>query len=333
MSSSSRSSSRRSASTRPAGTSSPAGHDQPIEIDVDLAAEQTQKNPVYYVQYAHARIAGIMRNAGDAELSARHPRRAGARGARSSSSGSSSFPAVVAEAAERRAAARAADVRDPRRRRLPPLLPPPPRARERATRRRSGSACAGRRRPSSRAASTSSGLRRRSGCRIRHGAGVGGRANRHRPDRNLALELVRVTEAAAMGAGRWIGRGDKERRRPGRRRRDAAMLDTVAMDGVVVIGEGEKDEAPMLYNGEEVGDGNGPAVDVAVDPLEGTRLTALGPAERDRGDRGRRARDDVLPRRRRLHGQDRRRAGGGRRDRHRRAAGRERRRASPRRRA
>ena len=64
-----------------------------------------------------------------------------------------------------------------------------------------------------------------------------------------------------------------------------AMLDTVAMDGVVVIGEGEKDEAPMLYNGEEVGDGNGPEVDVAVDPLEGTRLTAQGPAERDRGDR------------------------------------------------
>jgi fructose-1,6-bisphosphatase II len=96
------------------------------------------------------------------------------------------------------------------------------------------------------------------------------------PDRNLALELVRVTEAAAMGAARWIGRGDKNAA-------DAAavdlmrlMINTVAMRGVVVIGEGEKDEAPMLFNGEEVGDGDGPDVDVAVDPLEGTRLTALG---------------------------------------------------------
>ena len=97
-----------------------------------------------------------------------------------------------------------------------------------------------------------------------------------RPDRNLALDLVRVTEAAAMGAGRWIGRGDKNE--ADRAAVDAmrAMLDTVPMDGVVVIGEGEKDEAPMLYNGEPVGDGSGPAVDVAVDPLEGTRLTALG---------------------------------------------------------
>src|SRR5438477_4498147 len=96
------------------------------------------------------------------------------------------------------------------------------------------------------------------------------------PDRNLALELVRVTEAAAMGAGRWIGRGDKLA--ADRAAVDAmrAMLDTVAMDGLVVIGEGEKDEAPMLYNGESIGDGSGTQVDVAVDPLEGTRLTALG---------------------------------------------------------
>jgi fructose-1,6-bisphosphatase II len=97
-----------------------------------------------------------------------------------------------------------------------------------------------------------------------------------RPDRNLALELVRVTEAAAMGAGRWIGRGDKVAADQAAVDGMRAMLDTVVMDGVVVIGEGEKDEAPMLYNGEEVGDGNGPTVDVAVDPLEGTRLTALG---------------------------------------------------------
>jgi fructose-1,6-bisphosphatase II len=97
-----------------------------------------------------------------------------------------------------------------------------------------------------------------------------------RPDRNLALELVRVTEAAAMGAGRWIGRGDKNAADQAAVDAMRAMLDTVAMTGVVVIGEGEKDEAPMLYNGEEVGEGGGPEVDVAVDPLEGTRLTALG---------------------------------------------------------
>src|SRR3954449_7184301 len=97
-----------------------------------------------------------------------------------------------------------------------------------------------------------------------------------RPDRNLALELVRVTEAAAMGAGRWIGRGDKDAADQAAVDAMRAMLDTVSMNGVVVIGEGEKDEAPMLYNGEEVGEGGGPEVDVAVDPLEGTRLTALG---------------------------------------------------------
>jgi fructose-1,6-bisphosphatase II len=97
-----------------------------------------------------------------------------------------------------------------------------------------------------------------------------------RPDRNLALELVRVTEAAAMGAGRWIGRGDKNAADQAAVDAMRAMLDTVTMTGVVVIGEGEKDEAPMLYNGEEIGEGGGPDVDVAVDPLEGTRLTALG---------------------------------------------------------
>jgi fructose-1,6-bisphosphatase II len=98
----------------------------------------------------------------------------------------------------------------------------------------------------------------------------------NRPDRNLALELVRVTEAAALGAGRWIGRGDKESADQAAVDGMRAILDTVSMDGVVVIGEGEKDEAPMLFNGEQVGDGNGPPVDVAVDPLEGTRLTAKG---------------------------------------------------------
>src|SRR3954465_6874250 len=98
----------------------------------------------------------------------------------------------------------------------------------------------------------------------------------NRPDRNLALELVRVTEAAALGAGRWIGRGDKESADQAAVDGMRAILDTVSMAGTVVIGEGEKDEAPMLYNGEKVGDGHGPAVDVAVDPLEGTRLTAKG---------------------------------------------------------
>ena len=96
------------------------------------------------------------------------------------------------------------------------------------------------------------------------------------PDRNLALELVRVTEAAAMGAGRWVGRGDKNAADQAAVDGMRLMLDTVQMDGVVVIGEGEKDEAPMLFNGESVGSGFGPAVDVAVDPLEGTRLTAFG---------------------------------------------------------
>ena len=96
------------------------------------------------------------------------------------------------------------------------------------------------------------------------------------PDRNLALELVRVTESAAMAAGRWIGRGDKIAADQAAVDGMRLMLDTATMSGVVVIGEGEKDEAPMLYNGEEVGSGTGPEVDVAVDPLEGTNLTANG---------------------------------------------------------
>ena len=102
------------------------------------------------------------------------------------------------------------------------------------------------------------------------------------PDRNLALELVRVTEAAALGCGRWIGRGDKVAADQAAVDAMRAMLDTVAMSGVVVIGEGEKDEAPMLYNGEEVGNGQPPDVDVAVDPLEGTRLTWSGSRTRSR---------------------------------------------------
>jgi fructose-1,6-bisphosphatase II len=96
------------------------------------------------------------------------------------------------------------------------------------------------------------------------------------PDRNLALELVRVTEGAALAASRWVGRGDKEGA-------DGAAVDamrvimrSVPMTGIVVIGEGEKDEAPMLYNGEQIGDGSPPLTDVAVDPIDGTTLTSLG---------------------------------------------------------
>ncbi|HUY59340.1 MAG TPA: class II fructose-bisphosphatase [Solirubrobacteraceae bacterium] len=101
-------------------------------------------------------------------------------------------------------------------------------------------------------------------------------SERTTPDRNLALELVRVTEAAALAAARLVGRGDKEAADQAAVDAMRHVLDSVSMDGVVVIGEGEKDEAPMLYNGEHIGDGTPPLVDIAVDPLEGTRLTALG---------------------------------------------------------
>jgi fructose-1,6-bisphosphatase II len=99
---------------------------------------------------------------------------------------------------------------------------------------------------------------------------------KERPDRNLAMELVRVTEAAALAAGRWVGRGDKLAADGAAVDAMRLMIDTVSMDGVVVIGEGEKDEAPMLYNGEAVGTGDGPATDVAVDPIDGTTLTSKG---------------------------------------------------------
>ena len=95
-------------------------------------------------------------------------------------------------------------------------------------------------------------------------------------DRNLALELVRVTEAAAMAAGRWVGRGDKNGADGVAVNAMRVMISTIGMNGIVVIGEGEKDNAPMLYNGEQVGDGTGPECDVAVDPIDGTTLTAKG---------------------------------------------------------
>src|SRR3954454_22364677 len=97
-----------------------------------------------------------------------------------------------------------------------------------------------------------------------------------RPDRNLAMELVRVTEYGAMAAARWVGRGEKEKADGAAVDAMRLMLDTVRMDGIVVIGEGEKDEAPMLYNGEHIGDGSPPEGDIAVDPLEGTELCAKG---------------------------------------------------------
>ncbi|MEC8921904.1 MAG: class II fructose-bisphosphatase [Actinomycetota bacterium] len=96
------------------------------------------------------------------------------------------------------------------------------------------------------------------------------------PDRNLALELVRTTEAAALAAARWMGRGDKEGADGAAVDAMRIILGSVPMDGVVVIGEGEKDEAPMLYNGEAIGDGTGAKTDIAVDPIDGTTLTSLG---------------------------------------------------------
>ena len=102
------------------------------------------------------------------------------------------------------------------------------------------------------------------------------RTDGRRPDRNLALELVRTTEYAALACARWIGRGEKEKADGAAVDAMRMMLDSVSMDGTVVIGEGEKDEAPMLYNGERIGDGSPPEVDIAVDPLEGTDLCAKG---------------------------------------------------------
>jgi fructose-1,6-bisphosphatase II len=98
---------------------------------------------------------------------------------------------------------------------------------------------------------------------------------REAPDRNLGMDLARVTEAAALAAGRWVGRGDKEAADQAAVDAMRLVLNTVPMDGIVVIGEGEKDEAPMLFNGEEIGFG-GPPTDIAVDPIDGTTLTSLG---------------------------------------------------------
>src|SRR5205807_1918554 len=114
--------------------------------------------------------------------------------------------------------------------------------------------------------------------RSAHPTTVSAMTERQRPERNLALELVRVTESAALAAARWMGRGDKNGADGAAVAAMREVLHTVSMDGVVVIGEGEKDDAPMLYNGEQIGDGSPPEVDIAVDPLEGTALAANGMA-------------------------------------------------------
>jgi fructose-1,6-bisphosphatase II len=100
--------------------------------------------------------------------------------------------------------------------------------------------------------------------------------NDQRPDRNIAMELMRATEAASLAAGRWMGRGDKNAADGAAVEAMRVVLSGVSMDGVVVIGEGEKDEAPMLFNGEQIGDGSLPQMDIAVDPIDGTTLTSLG---------------------------------------------------------
>ena len=141
------------------------------------------------------------------------------------------------------------------------------------------------------------------------------------PTATSRMELVRVTEAAALAAGRWIGHGDKIAADGAAVDAMRLMIDTVSMHGTVVIGEGEKDEAPMLYNGEEVGNGDGPGVDVAVDPIDGTTPHgASGQPNALAVIALRRARDDVLPRCGRVHGEGRDRPGGCRRDRRDRAA-------------
>ena len=132
---------------------------------------------------------------------------------------------------------------------------------------------------------------------------------RQPPDRNLAMELVRVTEAAALASGRWMGRGDKEGADQAAVDAMRIVLQRVPMDGVVVIGEGEKDKAPMLFNGEHIGDGTPPMTDVAVDPIDGTSLTAQGRGRRARGHRRIRTREHVRPGAVRVHGEDRRRPG------------------------
>ena len=134
----------------------------------------------------------------------------------------------------------------------------------------------------------------------------------NQPDRNLALELVRVTEAGAMAAAQWMGRGDKEEADQAAVSAMRMMLNRIDMNGTVVIGEGEKDEAPMIYNGEQLGTGQPPEVDIAVDPIDGTTLTANGPAGRYCRIGSSRPAQHVLSRQPGLYGQNCRWPGGGR---------------------
>ncbi len=127
------------------------------------------------------------------------------------------------------------------------------------------------------------------------------------PERNLGLELARVTESAAIAGARWQGRGDKVAADQAAVDAMRVILASIDIDGEIIIGEGEKDEAPMLYNGEKVGNGKGPRVDVAVDPIDGTRLTAGGMPGALAVIALAEAGTDVLAGKSRLHGQDRRR--------------------------
>ena len=128
-------------------------------------------------------------------------------------------------------------------------------------------------------------------------------------DRNLSFELARVTEAAALASARWMGKGDKIAADQAAVNAMRFALDSVDMDGIVVIGEGEKDEAPMLYTGERIGNGLPPEADIAVDPVDGTTLLSKGLPELRLGRRAGQARLDARLEGHRLHGEDRRRAG------------------------
>ena len=275
------------------------GPDQTIEIDVDLAAEKTQKNPVYYVQYAHARIAGILRNApvrGQSLGTA--PVQPLAREERELVKRLLEFPALVAEATERRAPQALPNLRDPRRRRLPPLLPRASRARERAAR---ASACA-RPRDATRDRALPRPDRRR-GTRTDVESARGERRQAARPqprarsrprdggrgDGCRTLDRSRRQERGGPGSGRRDAR-DARHRPDGRERRHRRGGEGRGADALQRR-VGRRRQRPARRRRRRSARGDAP---------DGAR-----PAECDRRDRGRRARDDVLPRRRGLHGEDR----------------------------
>ena len=292
------------------------GHDQTIELDVDLAKQRTQKNPVYYVQYAHARIAGILRNAGGVTLRAAvlAPRPLAAE-ERELVKRLLEFPTRRRRGRRAAGAARDPDLRDPGRRRLPPLLPRAPRARVRA-----GGVPARpvRRRPGawSPAASTCRGR----GARTDVGSEDVERGHSGPEPRARARPRHRVGRDVRVALDRARG---QDRGRPGRRRRDAAharhRLDARRRRDRRGR-EGRGADALQRRGGRRRRRARGRR---RRRPARGHAAHRARHAERDLGDRRRRARDDVLPRRGAVHGQDRRRAGGGGRDRHRRVADRE----------